>query len=100
MARRSSAPVRWSAGGRRGVPSLGALTFAVYAFLYAPLVVLVVLRSFPAIDLQWFNANAHLVAVSLIAACDLDRRTSERSVVGGGDNAAANHDRRWMSTRG
>jgi HD-GYP domain-containing protein (c-di-GMP phosphodiesterase class II) len=43
----------------------------VAVLLTGPLVVLVVLRSFPALDLQWFNANAHLVAVSLIAALAL-----------------------------
>ena len=43
--------------------------------------------------------RAHF-AVGLIAACNPDGRAAERPVVGVGDDAAANHDRRWLSARG
>ena len=43
--------------------------------------------------------RAHF-AVGLIAVCNPDDRTPERPVVGVGDDAAANHDRRWLSARG
>ena len=42
--------------------------------------------------------RAHF-AVGLIAR-NPDDRTAERPVVGVGDDAAANHDRRWLSARG
>src|SRR5215213_2295415 len=39
--------------------------------LFGPIVLLLVLRAFPEVDVTWFSPQWHLVAVSGIAACAL-----------------------------
>ena len=43
----------------------------IIALLLAPMAVLVCLRVFPGLDLRWFSAQGHLLAVSGIAVCAL-----------------------------
>jgi len=48
----------------------------VAGLLLGPIVLLLVLRAFPAVDVSWFSPQWHLVAVSGIAACALAAATA------------------------
>lgn len=49
---------------------------AIIALLLVPIAVLVALRVFPGLDLRWFSAKGHLLAVSAIALCALVAATA------------------------